>query len=351
MKRLFLIFLVLGLMLTLCACGAAGGESDGASAPDAEEALEATEAPPPDSVGFYLGTGGGIARYRPLTDSELTGDISPAGLLFPEDRDVALPVYGNPYPVGQGAAKYDVTEEMQEAMEQRLFSFLELLLGDYDPQKYPISYEEAQDYATHSAMIPHISISEDVFISSNPRNMYVHMESGGEETARLLPDGDLRQSPMLAAVLDYMGIDEPETEYSVQYQEDGEVRYEEYTIYQKTDGSGQTITERAFNSVHVYHSPGSPDNLAIYFDKQYYQPISGEFTAVTLGQALGAVERTIPGLAREEVQARLSYSREIREEYFIPCWELYLPTEDRAADGTPLYAFLLVPAVDPAELE
>ena len=101
MKRLFLIFLVLGLMLTLCACGAAGGESDGASAPDAEEALEATEAPPPDSVGVYLGTGGGIARYRPLTDSELTGDISPAGLLFPEDRDVALPVYGNPYPVGK----------------------------------------------------------------------------------------------------------------------------------------------------------------------------------------------------------------------------------------------------------
>ena len=334
MKRLFLILFMLGLASALCACGAAGGESDEANPANAEEA---TEAPPPDSVGVYLGTGGGIARYRPLTDSSLTGDISPAGLLFPEDRDVALPVYANPYPVTNGGVKYKITEEMQAEMGQRLFSFLELLLGDYDPQKYPISYEEAGDSEKDSAWLPRVRISRDVFLTANPRNMALRLERGGEETASLLPGGDLRQSPMLAAVLDYMGIDEPETEYAVQYQEDGEARLEEYTIYQKTDGSSQTITERTFNSVHVYHSPGSPENLAIYFDKQYYQPVNGEFTAVTLGQALSAVERSIPGLAREEVKARLSYSREIRE--------------DRAADGTPLYAFLLVPAVDPAELE
>ena len=47
----------------------------------------------------------------------------------------------------------------------------------------------------------------------------------------------------------------------------------------------------------------------------------------------------------------MHYMAHIREEYLIPCWELYVPTEDRAADGTPLYAVLWVPTVDTAALE
>ncbi len=316
---------------------------------DLEEGQEQQD-PSAEGIGVYLGTGGGIARYRPLTDDDLTGDVSPAGLIFEENPEAWLPVFANPYPVGQGAAKYDVTNEMQQAMEQRLVSFMELLDGEYDPEKYPVFYEEAEDYATRSAMIPHIRISKDVFISSNPRNMYVQMESGGEEIARLLPDGDLRQNPLLAAVLDYMGIDDPQVEYMVQYLL-GSGRYEEYTIYQKTDDCCMAARNRAFNAVRVYCSNGFWEHAAIYFDKQDYLPVNYQMTIITRGQALDVLQKIIPDLDREAVKARVGYSREIREEYFIPCWELYVPTEYKAADGTVLYAFLLVPVLDPDSLE
>ena len=350
MKKVLMLSL-LALVLCLTACGApAAPEEGGNVSPAVPDGLSSQEQASTDGIGVYLGTGGGIARYRPLTDSDLEGDVSPAGLLFAEDQEASLPVFVNPYPVTGGGAKFDVTAQMQDAMEQRLFSFMELLDGEYDAEKYPVFYEVAEDYATRSAMIPHIRISEDVYISSNPRNMTVQMQSGGEQIARLLPDGDLRQSPLLAAVLDYMGIDDPQVEYEAIFIW-GSGRYDEYIIYQKSEDCQTTALNRSFNAVHIYCSNGYWVDAAIYFDKQDYSPLSSAPTVITREQALDVVQKIVPDLDREAVKARMGYSGEIKEEYFIPCWELYVPTENEAADGTPLYTFLLVPALDPEFLE
>ena len=300
-----------------------------------------------DGVGVYRGSGGGLASNRPLADSVLTGSVALPDLAFaeyPEDPD--LPVFNYPYPISNGGPNYDITEEMQEAMVQRLVSFMELLYGEYDAEKYPIFYEDA-DYDARSAKIPQVKLNDSVLLVSNPGNMFVRLEGSGQEIINLLPDGNLRQNQLLAAVLDFMGIDDWQTECRVNYDPDGQARDHECFIYPKTDAGGQELLNRLFGNIHIRYDS---DTVAIYFDKQDYQPVSADLPTITLSQALDKVERFLPDLGREQVKVRVGYSREIREDYLIPCWELYIPTEELAADGTPLYDYLLVPAVDTAAL-
>ena len=165
-----------------------------------------------------------------------------------------------------------------------------------------------------------------------------------------------------------MGIDDPQVEYTVRYflndqANDTPIEYTvmyfgsdqicdyEYYIYQKTDDTRQHTLNRDFNSVSIYVSGEDPNHFSVFFDKQERTAVDAELPAVTLEQALGEVERFIPDLDRSEVKARVRYMANIREEYLIPCWELYVPTADRAVDGTPIYLRLWVPTLDTAALE
>ncbi len=326
---------------------------------DLEEAREQTT-PSTDGIGVYARGGAGLARITSPDNMELKGDLSPAGLIFPETpEDPDFPVLVNPYPVGQGGPLYEITPEMREETEKRVESFLELLYNEYPLETVSVS---KSDYATYFVTCE----SEEWAFSAGPNgNNFSILDT---ELAELLPDGDLRQNPILAVVLDYMGIDDPQVEYTVRYflndqANDTPIEYTvmyfgsdqicdyEYYIYQKTDDTRQHTLNRDFNSVSIYVSGEDPNHFSVFFDKQERTAVDAELPAVTLEQALGEVERFIPDLDRSEVKARVRYMANIREEYLIPCWELYVPTANRAVDGTTIYLRLWVPTLDTAALE
>lgn len=359
MKKPLTVLMMLLSVLALAACGAGpeeyddGGKTVGAVSPtDLEEEQEQDGAlvlpRQEDGVGVYYGSGGGLSRMTFLADDAAIGSLSPAGLVFPEyPEDPGLPVLKNPWPVSMGGPLYEISPELQKELEQELREYLTLLCGEYDPEQYPIYYEE-YDFSEHLSRIPHVKLDEAV-LSAAPGGLSLSLEGGGAELAARLAAGELSQEPLLAAALDYVGVDDPQLEHREEYYLNGQVHEYDYAVWQKTEDSREQTLNREFGSVFVSYLPDG-EYLHLSFSRQEYAAVEAGLPAVSLSQALDKVERFFPELDRQQVRARVSYLAHIRDEYLIPCWELYLPTADRAADGTTLYIELWVPTVDTSAL-
>ncbi len=370
MKKSIFILLFLALVLALCACGTTVEEdvekTEGYVSPtDIEaETLYSAEVPPrrEDGVGVYYGIGAGLGRLTVSAeeaDDVIVGVLSPAGLAFPELPEVPdFPVLVNPYPSGMGGPMYDVTPEMLAGMESELTRYLELLYGERDAEQYPFQYFETTysyynrledreyNYTYKSPCVER----DGIRFFANPVSLGVNLENQVLDIAKLLPDGDLRQSPLLAAALDYLDIDDYLVEDTAKYQMDGMISEHRYCISEKAAESRQATLNREFRNIGITLTYEG-NHLSVGFGEKDYPSVDAQLPSITLEQALDKVERFIPDLDRQAVKARVHYMAHIREEYLIPCWELYVPTENRAADGTPLYAVLWVPTVDTAALD
>ena len=368
-KTLITAIALLALLLICASCGAATEDdvekTDGYVSPtDLEEEQEPEQAVAPttriNGVGVYTTRIAGLYQMSPGEYYEFIEHVSLAGLDFPEDPATDLPVFVNPYPSGEGGPIYNVTDQMLAAMEQELIAFLELLYGEYDAEAYPFHYEEI----TNDAYILREENREETFvnkfvwvekdglrINTHTGGMNLYLESGRKDVVRLLPDGDLRQSPLLAAALDYMGIDDPQVEYSVEYNLlNGEPwEYCNY-LWQKADDSLQDTMNRLLNDICVLYFTDS-DSIFISFGKTDYPEINVELPAVSLDQAVEMAAEIIPDLERADIKVRLDYNTHIRERYLIPCWQLYVPSGSFGSDGVRLYTPLWVPKVDPAALD
>ena len=370
-KRVFTLLLLLLLAVLLCACGAVTEEdvekTEGYVSPtdiEETETLHSAEVPPreEDGVGVYYGTGAGLGRLTvsaEAVDDVIVGFLSPDGLVFPElPEDPGFPVLVNPYPSGMGGPMYDVTPDMLTDMEQRLTFFLELLYGEWDAEQYPfLYYEDTYSYYNRMEGKEYVYTHkrplverDGMRIFATPGSLGVNLETSVQDIASLLPDGDLRQSQLLAAALDYLGIDDYLVEYTAKYQMDGKISEYSYCISEKTGDSKQATLNREFHNIGVTLTYEG-NHLSVGLGVKDYPSVDADLPAISLEQALDKIERFFPDLDRQAVKARVHYMAHIREEYLIPCWELYVPTDDQAADGTPLYAVLWVPTLDTAALE
>lgn len=375
MKKNLVITIAMLILLLVCAsCRAATEEdvekADGYVSPtdvsptDLEEEQGVAVVPyvREDGVGVYYGSGAGLGRLTvsaEYLDDVIVGDLSPAGLAFPELPEVpGFPVLVNPYPSGMGGPMYQITPEMLIDMENNLTRFLELLYGEWDTDQYPLQYNEntfhsynrqegKEEYYTHKN--PWVEI-DDIRISAYPSSLRVNPETSIQDIFSLLPDGDLRQNPLLAAALDYMGIDDYLVEYTVEYAMDGKISRYSYCISEKTADSSQSTLNREFRNIGVTFTPEG-NYLSVSLGESNYPSVDTDLPVISLTQALDKVERFFPDLERQKIKVRVHYMAHIREEYLIPCWELYVPTAERAADGTPLYVQLWVPTVDTAALD
>lgn len=369
MKKTIVFLTALTLALLLAACGTEPEEdvekTEGYVSPTNIEAEEAEPAAPPpriNGLGVYKTRVGGLSRMSPGEPYEIISHIDPAGLVFPGAPAADIPVFVNPYPANEGGPMYDVTPELLADMEQRLVSFLELLYGEWDAEKYPFHYNETVNNsydreenreATYTDIVPWVE-RDGLRVFAHPASLSVGMENGGEELLPLLPGGDLRQSPLLAAALDYMAIDDPQVEYCVRYNSlDGQPCEYEYFIYQKADDSRQEMLNRLLSPIYIFYFASAEDEdfLSVSFGAAPSPEVSAELPAVSLDQAIEMVQEIFPELEREDIKVRLGYQTRIREKYVLPCWELYVPSGCRSSDGVPLYTPLWVPMVDPAALE
>ena len=367
-KRVFTLLLLLLLAVLLCACGAVTEEdvekTEGYVSPtDIEEGQEPEQAvaPPPriNGVGVYKTRVGGLYCLSPGEPYEIIDHIDPAGLVFPGDPTADIPVFVNPYPYNEGGPVYSVTDRMLTDMEQGLSRFLELLYGEYDAAAYPFHYEESvltayirEKNREETYIDKSVCVEKDgLRINSHAGGLNLSLERGRADVARLLPDGDLRQSPLLKAALDYMAIDDPQVECRVRYNSlNGQPVEYEYYIYQKADDSNQETLNRLLNDICVFYYTES-DNIFISFGKVEYPEVSAELPAVSLDQAIEMVQEIFPSVELADIKVRLGYQTRIRGKYVLPCWELYVPSGCWSSDGIRLYTPLWVPMVDPTALD
>ena len=349
------ILLILCLMLLLVACGTEPAEN-AAGQVDIDDRASLVSGVEWEPQIVFPSVGG-------AGDSDLLHDYSsPEKVIFEEDLTSVsdMPVFINPYPTGQGGPEYDITTEMREIMKQNVATFLDLLYGDYDPKKYPFHHDE---YALEDP--PYMEYrGADVHLISWINCLTVSANGLGKDSLSQLFEGDLRQSPLLAAALDYLAIDDWQIECRVKYNNiDNQVSEYEYWIYQRSENSRQAALNREFCSLYIVYFPEASD-ATIYILERDYPQSDVQFNSISLDQALTAAAKQVPEIAQameaaeqesgtaylSNINGRAVYSYDAKKGYIVPCWELYIPADKKAADGTPLYFSVKVPMINTTSL-
>ncbi|MGM9524411.1 MAG: hypothetical protein ACI3VU_08365 [Faecousia sp.] len=334
MKKYFALVWVLLLCVLCTACAGTqsipdspSGNPDSSSTPAPQTTYEA---PTFSQLLAERERGGGNGQQEiailHLEDTDL--------IALPEDDAFTFPVYVDPYPTDQGGELYEVTDELFALQEKNLQQFLTCRYGEGE-------YVCRKDFS-----VTHLAMYEAEGISAMGRPYGISASAACNISPADANMETLAQDPLIAAGIDYLGLENPTVVYStVEYQLDGAPCTYRYRIAEKCEDT----TEQRFCNSFVYIDAMLSVEGTIVIQANSFDDLQSSQT-VTLPDR-DAIDTYLTERygadAPTSYVTEVYYDKKISTGYFVPCYRIYLQEDTLTAQlGMPAYTTLELTSVE-----
>ena len=150
----------------------------------------------------------------------------------------------------------------------------------------------------------------------------------------MIPDinGSLLEDEVIAAGLQYLGIEDPLIKENHSYAEDGSVSVYEYKITQRSDDISESMADNRFRFIEI-NKYASSDTTTISIKKIDPEEASVE-TVVSYDDVLSYIKEKYPEAEEGQITTEVYYDATIEEGYFMPYYKVYIPqNSDTAPEG------------------
>lgn len=316
MKNALLSLLVFGMILSLFGCAWEMTHADKvepvaeAAASSTEPQQSASEGPTEAADGALLSV---LPRYGGAGDFDLTVLEDASAELVGQNytADAEFPVFVDPYPTGQGGPAYEITQAVLSRQEASLEEYLTLLYGKGD-------YEFSQaDDSLHRTVYE----DDDITVWAGANGLTV--SSASHPVGQSLTEDELYTDPLLCAALEYLEIEEPRILQSFAYGYDGQLLRCSYQIFAAETEPLADAFSRSFSSILVNVFIGVDD---VIIKIPNITPTQTGETVRTVSEAEldSYLETQFPDFPPEEYRVEVSYDKNVRPGFYVPCYRVYL---------------------------